>query len=311
LKPYAFPATRDPTAWPFAAGSPWNTPIGSGAAYAPSSDPSTSDLTTDGGAINLAVWSEPVYIGASGDPLCNAYGYGSLVATWSGGSEMLLGTLHCPASAMPDNTSDGPILLVDAIHAASYELGVARKVSGGWQADFGGAKVDLKGAGINTPAWRAYSGSALGGLIRRNELASVMPHSLAFAIDSPRQRKDWMWPAYANDYRSDYAGHLPMGTLAAIPPDVNLCSLGLSAPGLVMARALQDYGAYLVDSSTGLAFYADESMANDATQSALVNAAQGDLRTLVPLLRVVTNSSETAVAGGGSSRRAPVAPAFQ
>jgi hypothetical protein len=299
LSLYAPPASRDPGVWPFAIDSPWNTPIGSGAQYAAASDPSTSDLTTDGATINFGQWSEPVYVGTTADPMCNVYGQSGL-----------LGTINCAAGAQPDDTSDGSLILIDAAHMYSYELGAAMKVSDGWQAGSGGGKVDLTGQGIDDPAWRAYAGSAVGGLIRRGELANVISHPLAFAIDSSRQTQSWIWPAFSNDYRNDYAGHLPMGTLAAIPSGVDICNLGLSAAGLVFARAAQDYGAYLVDSSTGLAFYADESMAGDGTQQQLVSQASGDLATIIAQMRVVTNSSQTTVGGGGTTRRAPPAPAL-
>ncbi len=51
-----------------------------------------------------------------------------------------------------------------------------------------------------------------------------------------------------------------MGTLAAIPSTVNLVAIAnLSTGGRVLARALQNYGAYLVDASEYFVFYAEPS----------------------------------------------------
>ena len=100
-----------------------------------------------------------------------------------------------------------------------------------------------------------------------------------------------------------------MGQLAAIPPDVDLCSLGLTPAGLVVARALQDYGGYLVDSGGALAFYAEPAVEDDAAlgEVPLLNDARGDLAKIVPQLRCVTNNTSATVGGGGAAR-APPAP---
>jgi hypothetical protein len=120
-----------------------------------------------------------------------------------------------------------------------------------------------------------------------------------------------VWPATTNDQAAaaNYKGHLPMGQLVGIPPTLDLCSLGLSAAGLVFARALQDYGGSLVDSSGGLAFYAEPRVEDDATlgEASLLNDARSDLAKIVPELRCVTNSTMS-TPGGGGARRAPPAP---
>jgi len=56
-----------------------------------------------------------------------------------------------------------------------------------------------------------------------------------------------VWPAYSFDMNDRYEGAVPMGSLLAIPPDVKIDHLGLSEKGMVVARAAQDYGVYVVD----------------------------------------------------------------
>jgi hypothetical protein len=104
-------------------------------------------------------------------------------------------------------------------------------------------------------------------------------------------------------------GNVPMGQLVGIPPDVDLCSLGLSPAGLVVARALQDYGGYLVDTGGALAFYAEPRVEDDPTdgEAALLDAARADLSKIVPGLRCVTDNTSSTV-GGVGARRAPPAP---
>jgi len=113
-----------------------------------------------------------------------------------------------------------------------------------------------------------------------------------------------VWPATTEDRTgpSVYKGSIPMGTLIAIPPDVNLQSLGLSQSGFALARALQDYGAYVTDAASGgVKFYA-ETAASD-----LLDDVRADLDKIFPYLRPVLNNSEDAPGGGGRPR-APIAP---
>jgi hypothetical protein len=97
-----------------------------------------------------------------------------------------------------------------------------------------------------------------------------------------------------------------MGQLAGIPPDVDLCQLGLTQAGLRFARALQDYGAYVVDSSGGMAFFAEPAV-EDGGDASLLADLRGDLPALVSHLRCVTNNA-SGNPGGGGTRRAPPAP---
>lgn len=98
-----------------------------------------------------------------------------------------------------------------------------------------------------------------------------------------------------------------MGSLLAIPPTTDITKLGVgsSGPGYQVAKALQDYGAYLVDSS-------GDNMTFQAEPAALGNvpATMDDQLTLIiQALKVVGNNAPNAIGGGGKPRR-PYAPAF-
>jgi hypothetical protein len=145
------------------------------------------------------------------------------------------------------------------------------------------------------------------------ELSGGIRHPLAFAIEQSQQKDAWVWPATTNDQApaANYTGHLPMGQLAGIPPGVDLCQLGLSPAGLVVARALQDYGAYLVDSGGALVFYAEPRVEDDASlgEVPLLDDARGDMSKIVAQMRCVTDNASGSV-GGGGARRAPPAPSL-
>jgi hypothetical protein len=306
LSPYATPASRDVAYWPFASDSPWNTPMGSGATFEPATGLCTHDLQNDPSAPDVAShqWSQPVYIATGSDPTMSLYQGGVLQVS----------NVHVPAGATPalplGGGTDGNINVVDPPHTVVDELWQATKVSGGWDSN-GYARNDLKGPGCTKGGIRAYGGSTLAGLIRSGELKSQIRHALAFAIDTSQQKNAWVWPAISNDGHppSQYTGHMPMGQLVGIPPDVDLCKLGLSAGGLAFARAVQDYGAYLTDSSGGVSFVAEPRVEDDASagEVKLLGDARNDLSKILGQARCVTNNSSSAV-GGGGARRAPAAP---
>ncbi|MFN8642939.1 MAG: hypothetical protein U0802_15280 [Candidatus Binatia bacterium] len=75
-------------------------------------------------------------------------------------------------------------------------------------------------------------------LIRAGEIAGRrIPHALAAQLPRSLLRREAVWPAAAFDRDAGYSGTLPMGALLAIPPDVDVDQLGLSANGRVIARA--------------------------------------------------------------------------
>ena len=180
--------------------------------------------------------------------------------------------------------------------------------------------TDLTGTGFFSGyhGTRAGGMSAVGGLIRRDELLNLnIPHALAVAMypqalnrDAPNGQR-FVWPASWADGKSgdnlgaNYGttGNLYMGSLLIIPANINISSLGLGDQGLAVAKALQDYGAYITDTSSGNIVYYAEAGSNNIIQSSLWK----DVAKLTPYLRVVTNNTPATVSGGGVRRR-PVAP---
>ncbi|MGB8353656.1 MAG: hypothetical protein WCD79_07210, partial [Chthoniobacteraceae bacterium] len=86
------------------------------------------------------------------------------------------------------------------------------------------------------------------GLIRKGEITrGKIPHALSCLASRLLLAPRCIWPAAAFDMNDRYEGTLPMGSLLAIPPAIDLEKLGLSKNGITIARAAQEYGIYIVD----------------------------------------------------------------
>ncbi|MEX2114016.1 MAG: carboxypeptidase-like regulatory domain-containing protein, partial [Pirellulales bacterium] len=296
--------TRDAASWPFSVDSPWNTSLGATALYATITSPGFSLVGP--AHVNSSEWSHPIYTAQASDPLVSIYEQG-----------VLFGLIRVPASAMPDFQADHSLHVIDEAHRTVVEMWLAERLPNGDIACAVAVRNDLSDAGVYD-VWhgaRAYGGSAIAGLIRREELlAFEIPHALAIAVSPETLNRNapggtsWVWPASWSDGGdgSDYGttGNLHMGSLLAIPPDVMIDALPLSPVGRAIGHALQDYGAYIVDSSdSNLSYYAEPSAAE-----LVPGSFDTVLARLNRFLRVVNNNSPTSVGGGGQRRRDPAPP---
>lgn len=163
---------------------------------------------------------------------------------------------------------------------------------------------DMKGDG--TGWWNGRRASmlpAIGGLIRKGEIANgLIPHALAVTVPPKVLKEKVVWPAYAfdtNDHYLNCKDCLPMGSLLAIPREVNLESLGLSCAGLVVARAARDFGVYVVDTGGEGVTFQVEFKDTDAR-----GLDTQDAKLIERNLRRVANNSKSSPGGGGT----PIAP---
>lgn len=132
------------------------------------------------------------------------------------------------------------MVVIDPTYHYADELWRARPTFGGWEAD-AYVHTDLYGPGVGHGGVRAYGGSAVGGLIRADELAAgTIPHVLALALTRDHMRYGPVWPAIFEDSFnpfSPYAGNVPMGSLVALPRFLNIDALGFSPATTAIARA--------------------------------------------------------------------------
>jgi hypothetical protein len=205
---------------------------------------------------------------------------------------------------------------------------------------------DIDGDGLQ--GWDGGSHlSALGGAIRLGELVpdGVIDHALQIDVEAPNLYQGtaatcFVWPATRCDSYgpTGYGGTNPklaMGALLALPPTLNLNSLGLDPAGLILAKAFQDYGAYIAND-------ADRSVNNIVTELSPSGSVAGvydasgnlvapgqfqtdwgvpfdtvgvngtdkwsqDIATIFANLQIVTNNAAGWTAGGGTPL-APFAP---
>jgi hypothetical protein len=292
------PVVREAWKWPFASTSPWNMPIGSLARYESATSTRTANLL-DGRSspwVNAGQYSHPIVRASATDPMATFRRAGHADVQY-----------RVPSSARPASGTDAHLHVVDPSGRWVDESWLTRGANPSWTTGYH-VRTDLHGPGVGQGGVRAYGGSAIGGLIRQWELdAGRIRHALALAIDGFQLAQGAVWPATSQDGNAStsYSGRNPMGTLAAIPPSVDVTRLGLSPTGLVVARALQDYGAYVVDRSSAFTFFAEPSAEGTPALAEL----RRDIGTLRSQLRVVTNNTPLTVGGGGVLRQ-PLAPAL-
>jgi hypothetical protein len=158
--------------------------------------------------------------------------------------------------------------------------------------------TNLRGDG--SKGSRASNTSIFAGLVRSHELrAGKIEHALAIGIPDSMLKMGFVWPALAQDSDgpSLYSGTIPMGSLVAIPPSVDIDAMNLTPEGEALGRALQDYGAYVALRAGTVAVFCELSC--DPTQATKLNKAWWEL---YPKMRVVTNNSPISVGGGGTPR---------
>jgi hypothetical protein len=287
---------RDPALWPFASTSPWNTPIGSGAVLSDEDDPRIVTLRAAGARVNANEgYSHPVYQASGDDPETQIED-----TSHPGRSE----TARVPLDAVPASGTDGHLHVISPDRRHVYEMWKAERRDDTHLTAARVERNDLHGSGVLGGGTRAYGGSAIGGLVRRWELdAGSIRHAVAIALDPSQLRTGPVWPANADDGEYPPGGTIPMGTLFVLPPEVDVEALGLNPEALAVARAIQDYGAYVVDEGAPFALYLEQGVTDAQHEN-----VDSQLDIVKDLVRVVTNNGPRRVGGGGEPRVAPAPP---
>jgi len=149
-----------------------------------------------------------------------------------------------PAAAQPNLGSDGAMVLVHRGRGKVYEFWQARKRTSGWRTSWGTISR-LSGDGS-----RGATGSGisrLAGIVRVKEMAARnIPHALVFSTNSACENR-YRYPATKTDGTYDRRGCIPEGARVQLDPAIDLDSIRMARGERVVARALQRYGAYVVD----------------------------------------------------------------
>ena len=318
--------TRDPFLWPFAQNSIWNQPIGSSAQYYALNLPAVGQNRTD--------W-EYLSQTTSLDPARNDYSYGSTLGLTIKDND--------PIVTSADDRSTNAIVGIVQPDGHLYQLqGASRPnpatdINGlaiGWSYYNSWAYTDLLGTGY----FGSHTGSGLsgmGGAVRAWELASgdeyVIRHALKIELDQnflwknpSNAAQSYVWPARQADgstngygaFKDDPA--LEMGSLLALPAGMTPAMLGIqTAAGRKLFHALQDYGAYVVDTS-GVGYKNNgnyilslcaERASREVFDMDTTGAFLSDISLMEQNLYAITNNGPSSIGGGGTPRRA-LAPPF-
>lgn len=282
---------REAWLWPFATTSPWNMPIGDGAEYESADDERTANLIDPEAHpwVNAGEYSVPIFKASEDDPLATVHEEGQSEVQY-----------RIPPDAEPAPGSDSSMFVVDPTGRWVDETWRTEGAGTEWTAEYH-VRNDLTSSGWGAGGVRAAGASGIGGIIREWELDDGhIRHAIALSLSDFQLRSGPVWPATNEDSGAEerYQGENPIGTLAAIPPTVDVTELGLSRSGVALARALQDYGGYVVDRTVGFIVKAEPSLEG----SPLLEDLRDDLDAIRAELRVVTNNGPDAVGGGGRAR---------
>lgn len=303
------PKSRDPVAWPFAAASPWNTPIGSAASYA---EPVGVDLKL--GAIMFdSERVHPRLQAKAGDPVGRIF---------SGNDPIPVATLPLPLDRL-NGASKFAIVSPDG--KTLYDVSMGRRDGNDLRANL--VRVaDLNGSGV-APDYVATTPSGLSayaGSLVESEFSAPIHRAIGAIADAGiiSQRADGtanVWPAPRPPRNKGFnaGGNLHVGSLLAIPPSVDVATIGVgdSGPLFEIARAMQDYGVYIKDTVVGNPSNIDPQQpapllfCGDLSNVTLPPDFQQQLALLTRHLKVVENNGPNRMGGGGAPRR-PGAPSF-
>ena len=208
--------------------------------------------TKDRLAIEVRRWTVPVY---HADASTRRYDVKLLGPDVDGKS---LRNVPIPARSAPDPMADGHMAVLDRSSGCVFELYQARKLTDGrWTATWGNSKNERRGLATypSGGSTRGSGFSSIAGLIRPEELkAGAIRHALVFAYRYTKAGGP-VPPATRSDGRSRDRDAIPIGARLRLNPRFDVSTLHPRWQRTI-ARALQVYGMYLVDTGGDMAVMA-------------------------------------------------------
>lgn len=263
----------------------WNQPLPAGAEVHPMSArylALTREGTDSPGLhINLHEWTVPIYQASPGTPRQAVVR--RMLDEWQG-KTFAANSAHNPAAlermghhpefaegvpipphATADAQEDGHLAITDPATRTAWDMWGAQKRADGTWAACTGMRYALDGSGVFDPAdfaaqngesihphgpSRATGVPAIAGLILHEEiLAGRVAHKLLFACRSSGLLAHYFPPAVWTD--GGTPGGPPAGIVMRLDPALDVGAAPLCPAGKAVARALQEFGAVLVDFAGG------------------------------------------------------------
>jgi hypothetical protein len=251
----AFPRLYDPASFV-------NTPIGATPAVDPNSAAMVSASITPyvGGSnvTNDADWGIPIF---HADTPTRRYTVGC-TKYWC---DVSVPPFPIPGWARPSSGGDAHMVVLDDGSNGELDTWLAEHVGSTWRA---GVRTVIRsdGSGVQcAPGAHCGRPNAAGfalaaGIVRPEEIAQGhIDHALM--ITTPYTRSGYVaCPAIGTDGSHADPNALPMGAHLQLDPAVNVDGLSIPAWEKAIAHALQDYGAYVVDTGGSMSIRAESSV---------------------------------------------------
>jgi hypothetical protein len=236
----------------FASDSLWNTPVPDNPQLASNSSAIAAMLDQSGFGfqLNQSAWAVNVAVAPPGTPRTSVHG-----PDWT------IDNVPITPDSYGTKDSDGHLVIIDQELGKIWNFMGAGNLPSDHQATAGGV-FDIDGSGWWDPnagggPWtgRSSNASYLGGLILPEELkAGAIHHALAVGVDVSLMSDSPAKPALTTD-ANGVPGGVPNGTRLQLDPNLDLDSLGLGREARIVAEALQEYGAFVIERTSGFALY--------------------------------------------------------
>lgn len=249
----------------FAAASPFNRPIPTNPPLAAHGVPVIEALTANDAIANLVAYGVPIYTATASTPRQ------TVTCTRTAWGPCPLRGIEVPLrdSWSPNSGADGAMVVIDAGADRVYEFWQAARRGSAWTASWG-AVSRLSGSGWRSTA-TGSGASRLGGVVRVAELrAGLIPHALVLQSDLACAQR-FRAPATKTDGDSRSAACIPEGSRVQLDPALDLKKSGLTGAQLTIAKALQTYGAYVIDKA-GTRLSVSFELARDASSDSAGSA---------------------------------------
>ena len=257
---------------PYSKTSIWNTPIGPSPKYDLHSAEMVANLilSHDGKIITAGeAYNYPVYFADEQTPRWDIPCTINKCTIASSDQNVIrtdtVQNVPIPVDAQPGEDTDARMIVIDKVTHTEYNLSKARRTATGWAA--GTVSIyNIRWDG--TPVMHSSRGSgipAFAGLLRPWEIRQGrIEHALAFGYTETAKNK-CVFPASKTDGKSALPFAIPEGARLQLDPsltDVDFDQMGLDQTGKIIARALQEYGMILVDTSGSFKIYVEDLINN-------------------------------------------------
>ncbi|MRW90455.1 hypothetical protein GJ699_10705 [Duganella sp. FT80W] len=204
--------------------------------------------------INTTAYASPVFQPPAGIASvkvtqwdCQHKGYldSSLAQQWA--------SVPVPSAATPSDGSDGEMTIYQPSSNTLWEFWQARKVSGQWQACWGGRMTNVAASsGIWPPGYGTTATGLpfIGGQITAEELKrGEIRHVIGIALVDLEKAGIYSWPANRSDGYNpgNAANRIPEGSRFRLDPNLNVEAIAMHPVARIIARAAQKYGFVVWD----------------------------------------------------------------